>query len=271
LGEKQILLGSGYETILLSSDGGQTLSRKFVGGGYGSIVSMLGGTWGGWEFAAMERRGIVFSVDHGSNWSTLGTKLSSYSDRDCATVLSGAYLTLEQRPYQQIVWGINRYSTGQPILLKILPGYFEYDSVTVHCQEIPSISSSTVSAFAANYDWSDSHGIYNSSNFFQNFLWIGTWGQGLFVSKDEGKTWASDNEGLDNLFVEDIWISTRGTALVLTKGGMYRKVVSLTSSVQSLTVKGKHKWTQAFSQGTPVLRSKSGTPYTIDGRGILIR
>lgn len=265
LGENRILLGFGYETILLSSDGGQTLNRKFVGGGYSSIVSMLGGTWGGWEFAAIERRGIAFSVDHGSNWSTLGTKLSSYSDRDCATVLNGDYLTLEQRPYQQIVWGINRYSTGQPILLKILPGYFEFDSVTVHCQEISGISSDIVSAFAVNHDW------FTSGYKIPGLIWLGTWGQGLFVSKDEGKTWVADNEGLNSLFVEDIWISTRGTALVLTKGGLFRKAETNPTSAKSLMQTTKKVSPDAIIYGTRVLRSKSGTPYTIDGRGILIR
>ncbi len=264
-GEKNILYGNGYETIALSTDGGQTSSIKFVGGGYGSIVSMLGGLFGGWEFAATQGRGIVVSRDHGSNWTTLNSIASSFTDMDCATHLSGEYLNFEQRPYQQIVWGINRYSSGTPILLKILPGYSEIDSANVHCQEISGISSAIVSAFAVNHYWRTWDYKYPS------LVWLGTWGQGLFVSKDEGKTWVADNEGLNSLFVEDIWISTRGTALVLTKGGLFRKAETNPTSVKSRIQTAKKVSPESIFPGTRMLRSKSGKPYTIDGRGILIR
>ncbi len=262
LGEKIILYGNGYETIALSNDGGQTSSIKFVGGGYGPIVSMLGGTWGGWEFAATQGRGIVISRDHGSNWTTLNSIASSFTDKDCATHLSGEYLNFEQRPYQQIVWGINRHSSEQPILLKILPGYTEFDSANVHCQEIPGISSATVSAFSVNHYW------HTWDYKYPSLVWLGTWGQGLFVSKDEGKTWVTDNEGLNSLFVEDIWISTSGTALVLTKGGLFRKTETNPTSVKSLLQTSQNVSTEVIFHGTRVLRSKSGTPYSIDGRGI---
>jgi hypothetical protein len=269
LGYNRILHGNGYANILLSSDAGQSWSTRYESGSNGSIVSMVGGTWGGWEFAAPQGKEIVFSRDQGRSWNTLSSALSSPTGMDCATHLNGDYLALEQRPYQQVVWGVNRYSNGHPILLKILPGYYGYDLVHVNCQEIPGLFRATISAFAVNYDWRLSTDIYKSPNYYRNFLWIGTWGEGLFVSQDEGKTWVADNEGLNNLFVEDIWTSERGTVLALTQGGLFRRVAASPSSVKNVTQKSKRKLPEAIFSGTRVLRSKFGTSYTVDGRGAL--
>jgi hypothetical protein len=50
-------------------------------------------------------------------------------------------------------------------------------------------------------------------------LWLGTWGQGVFRSRDRGESWQSFYTGLGDLHVE---------SLVATNNGWYRDIFSLT-------------------------------------------
>ena len=53
-------------------------------------------------------------------------------------------------------------------------------------------------------------------------LWLGTWGQGVWVSRDGAKTFAPHNGSLGNLFIKGLEETSDGFMFALTPGGLYR-------------------------------------------------
>lgn len=53
-------------------------------------------------------------------------------------------------------------------------------------------------------------------------MWLGTRGQGVFVSRDQGRTFTAANEGLGSLYVQSIEATSDQRVFVLTREGLYR-------------------------------------------------
>ena len=53
-------------------------------------------------------------------------------------------------------------------------------------------------------------------------IWLGTWGQGVWVSRDEGKTFAAQNTGLNSVYVKALQETSDGLMFALTPTGLFR-------------------------------------------------
>lgn len=53
-------------------------------------------------------------------------------------------------------------------------------------------------------------------------IWIAIRGQGVLVSRDKGRTFTAQNQGLGNLFVEALEMTSDGDLYAFTRGGIYR-------------------------------------------------
>jgi len=66
-----------------------------------------------------------------------------------------------------------------------------------------------------------------------NSLIAGTWGKGVFISKDDGKTWSELNENLTNLVIQSLAFNKKGDLFAGTVGGGVFKMFS-----------GENRWYQ---------------------------
>jgi hypothetical protein len=62
-------------------------------------------------------------------------------------------------------------------------------------------------------------------------LWAGTWGQGVWLSPDGGKTWVPRNKGLGDLHVEAIASAPNGSVYALTRDGLF--MIGGTTAIRS--------------------------------------
>ncbi|MEW6004452.1 MAG: SdrD B-like domain-containing protein [Stygiobacter sp.] len=82
-------------------------------------------------------------------------------------------------------------------------------------------------------------------------LFAGTWGKGVFVSEDQGKTWNEFNESLTNSAVQTLAVNKNGDLFAGTAGGGVFKVFN-----------GENKWYQ-YNVGNNIITSISCTNESI--------
>jgi hypothetical protein len=247
-----ILAGRIGDEMFQSADLGKTWVQVIKTMDFGTFLDIQP-TMNTWVFAAPQLTPPQFSRDNGLTWTTLRSNLKS-----AFTIQTVSYMALETRHYQESVWLLAGARSGYPCLVDITVSGGE-DSLNAVQTWIFGIPEDSISAFAVWNDW----GTGSVS------LWLGTWGAGVFVSKDRGKTWKPDNSGLGDPFVEDLWVSKDGAMLVLTKAGMFRRDAPISSPVlQPLQHKSGMGQRLGFS-GLP--GSTKGKVYRLDGRTVVHR
>jgi hypothetical protein len=133
--------------------------------------------------------------------------------------LIASILGLEKMPYDQVLWAVESTRSGKAALAEIRIesqsgefGTYPFDIIRHAPSSAPD---SVVTAL----------GIYSRGGLDNTVLWVGTWGQGVFMSHDRGETWHAWNTGLGDLHVQSLLVSDHGwndSVFALTRDGLYR-------------------------------------------------
>lgn len=260
----QVLRGGFYDYIFRSGDAGLTWKQAHHGRTYGSIMDFAY-TWkGGWHLAAPHYAQVLASRD-GIAWTDLAPLVKKVSGPGAAVGngLVASILAVENMAYDQILWMVERTLSGKPSLAEIRIGFPDggigNDSLSLVRHAAIIAPDSAVTAF----------GIHNLNGGNIATLWLGTWGQGVFMSHDRGETWHPWNAGLDDLHIEALLVPRRGwndSVYALTPDGLYRLGAApsglSTTARRPGRVSGPGK---AFRSGFHV-EIPSGTRYRSDGR-----
>jgi photosystem II stability/assembly factor-like uncharacterized protein len=247
--DNTILAGRVGDEMIQSADSGKTWAQVIRAMDFGTFLDIQE-TIGSWIFAAPQLAPPLFSRDVGRTWSPLRSNLKSPF-----TIQPVTYMAVETRHFQQSAWLVAGARTGYPCLVEV-PIWGGEDSLEAVQTWISGIPENIISAFAVWNDWNS--GVVK--------LWLGTWGSGLYVSTDKGKTWQPDNAGLSDPYVEDLWVSKDGAMLVLTKSGMFRRGTPTTSIV--IKPRGHSSGAGKRMAVPGLLRSATGGLYRADGRNV---
>jgi hypothetical protein len=215
----RILGGGMYDFIIRSEDAGLTWKHVHQGRTYGTIMDFAY-TWKGWYLAAPQTDQVLASRD-GIAWTDLATQVTKVSGPGApgGNGLAASILTVENMAYDQILWMVERTMSGKPSLAEIRIGVpyggIRNDSLSLVRHAAVTAPDSAVTSF----------GIYSANGGNLATLWLGTWGQGVFMSHDRGETWQAWNAGLGDLHVEALLVPRHGwndSVYALTPDGLYR-------------------------------------------------
>lgn len=248
LNEPGWITGGMNDILFLSSDTAKTWKMVHDGKTFGYTLD-LQVTWNDQVFASSESGPSLFSRDGGNTWTVLDSTLKT-------RIAMGrtSNIAVEYRAYTETVWLLAGKTSGYPNLVEIPMG-ISTDSLPAIQHWIFGVPEYGISAFAVG------HVIQTG----QTTLWLGTWGNGLYRSVDRGKTWVRDNQGLQDLHIEDIWVSNSGTTLVLTKEGLFRREGT---GITSISNKANNPRPIRFlsASGKRLFQTAKGNSFGIDGR-----
>jgi hypothetical protein len=198
----RILLGTSYDAVDLSVDSGATWKNTHFGRTFGSIEA-IATTPKGWALAAPGADSLLASGDRGATWR--GVKGGD--------PIEARFLAASPAGEERVFALGTRFA--RPEVHTLLPG--PGDAIAVATRR-PSAGfpDSAVTCFAASA----------GATAGDLRLWAGTWGQGVFLSRDGGATWTPSNEGLKDLHVEALAASGSGAVFALTKDGLYSDAVA---------------------------------------------
>ncbi len=253
LNDPGIITGSMNDILFLSPDTAKTWKMVHDGRTFGYVLD-LQATWNDLVFSSSESGPSLFSHDGGNTWTAMDTLLKG-------KLVTGrtSNLALERQSFQEVVWLLAGRTSGYPSLVEIPIGS-PSDSLKAIQHWINGVSEYGISAFTVG------HVIQTD----RTTLWLGTWGNGLFFSVDRGKTWVRDNQGMSDLHIEDIWVSNKGTTLVLTKEGLFRREATGITSI-SMKKSGPKPIRFLSASGQRHLQTTEGNPIGADGRILKVR
>ncbi len=206
-----LIMGQSYDTLELSVDTGVTWHNVRNGGSWGETKAIveMGPEW---VMAAGGTSYPVFSDDAGETWSTAQEKLAGAN----ATIPVHFMVSSPGTPYG--LWafanGIANQILDDGRVDKGVLQYYAKEGTSLTLVSIPpgrGYPDSAITSLEATADPGSAGDI----------LWLGCWGQGVFVSTDKGKSWQARNEGLSDLYIEAMARGKDGTLHVLTKEGLY--------------------------------------------------
>lgn len=155
-----------------------------------------------WAFAAPESDNLLASRDGGKTWNDA----ISLAQGKAPERIEAKYLACI--PDEHMLFALTDPVTSDPTLEDIR---WVGDSLLITTtQATRTFPDSQVSAFAMP----TAIGV-------GPMLWVGTWGEGVWVSSNWGKSWSPRNEGLSDLHVEALVIEPGGIAHALTLDGLY--------------------------------------------------
>ena len=196
------LMGGGYDHIELSVDSGKAWKQVHMGQTFGNIVDFACDN-DAWAFAAPYSDGMLASKDYGKTWGSVDSLIGAGSaDNHVAQFLAVA-------PGTASVWAYGRENLGKSGLM-LLSWYHDALILSSHAvgKGFPDSAITALQASAPVYP--------NGQT-----LWVGSWGQGVFSSSDQGATWTARNQGLTDLHVEALVLGANGTVHALTKDGLF--------------------------------------------------
>jgi hypothetical protein len=246
----RVLAGGGYDALYLSTDAGLTWKEVHFGKTYGNIIGIIT-TWSNMVFAAPGGDRILVSKDKGTLWTPLNVTLKGQPPQPNLELGRTSYLTMEQKAFQQILWWVVK-TQDHTLMIFESPLLFESDSMSVIPHSSSQLPDSSVTAFTVKHN--------TRTN--QTTIWLGTWGQGIFISQDRAKTWIQVNTGLTDLHIEALWVSDQGTALALTRSGLFR----ITGTPQSSILKSqayKSDWSDRLDKSAKLRLRHRGSSILI--------
>jgi hypothetical protein len=257
--------GGLYDVISLSEDSGRTWKSVHYGKTYGRIEDFAY-SWkgGGWYLAAPQADQVQISRD-GIVWTDLASRVAKVSGQGdpVRKNLRASILAQENMAYDQILWAVETAMPDNLVLAEIrtgpTAGLIGNDSISLVWHEAASGPDSAVTSF----------GIYSWNGGSEATLWLGTWGQGVFMSHDRGETWHAWNSGLGDLHVQSLLVPDHGwndSVFALTRDGLYR----LGAPPSGLAQAPRRSGSGTGPGGTPrsrfLLKTPSGSRVRPDGR-----
>lgn len=197
------LAGGSYDALDLSVDSGKTWKSVHMGRTFGSIIDIASSV-DGWAWAAPQADRLLVSRDYGLTWASAdsiipGAGAKGFYAQYLAPTRTDNAVYAYQRPNSDKGRIVEFNWSDQAGTAKIYPlGQAFPDSA------VTALESSRIVFYTKD------HG-----------LWVGTWGQGVWLSLDGGTTWASRNEGIKDLHVEALASAPNGDVYVLTRDGLY--------------------------------------------------
>jgi photosystem II stability/assembly factor-like uncharacterized protein len=248
-GPKGTSLGAWSTAIYRSVNGGTEWTFVYNYLESFSNIRGLAFTPSGWAVASPDGGRLLMSRDTGATWVPLDSMPTFNGWRTSASLL-----TAEKGNGGESAWYITDPVQGG----------------MVTCVELRKKNDFMVNHHPANTDFPDSavtalqaYAVYPS----QLILWLGTWGQGVFVSRDRGQTWQRSNDGLNSLYVEAIDVSSSGTVHVLAKGGLFTGSASAPASIgkRDAGLRGNGK-SAGPGGAVPLFEIAGGRSFRADGR-----
>ena len=208
------MLGGTFDgRIVVSADSGRAWKTAYAASFSGSLID-LANTHSGLAFAATYSGSLLASGDAGATWSQVKAPAS---DSSASRELPVDRLTVESPAYlPPTLWMAEHLRTGRWGLAE-LPTRAGGGLDPIRRPGQAGFPDSQVTALA----------VAGSAGGPATTLWVGTWGQGVFISQDRGETWTARNRGLDDLHVKALCVPREGwgdSIYVFTRdGSLYRQ------------------------------------------------
>lgn len=229
-GFAHILLASQEGYIFLSTDSGATfLKQIFNGSVYTPVTNFTKAFFGNLIIAQANSGSSQISFDAGVTWrlfNSLPQKRSNNVSQNSLNPPIQFYPEIfqtERFAYQEILWLINNNPDGTRQLYKIKPHYYSLGALLIEPSPNKNngwpdspITRLESAPDAIKYD--------DSPTWYPSPLYLGTWGQGVFVSNDRGLSWHSQNQGLTDLHIDALTVLNSGVAIAMTPVGLFRWV-----------------------------------------------
>lgn len=230
------LRGGLNEGMGVSMDSCRTWKSVRFGPSFASINQVA--AFPGWALASRERYPLLVSLDRGETWSDLpGTESTVKAGMiavDPAFRESGAWAVGEKPP---ALYALRRLGDSIAFFSR------------APARGFPD-SPATALAVSINPDSG-------------RRLWLGTWGQGIFTSDDSGSTWTARNEGLRDMGVDAIAVTSSGKAWALTRDGLYADLEPAVGIRTRAPADGRMRPSRADALTG---RRRDGTLFRADGR-----
>jgi hypothetical protein len=236
-----LLVGGSVDGVDRSPDFGKTWKSVHSGNTFGYIRSLMIAD-SGWAFAAPLMDGLLISRNGGVDW----TEYDSLPGEPASGVFDGPVvrvMDLERKAGGDVAWMVKAHFLATDAVMEVRLGK---QGPVFHIPANAHFPDSEVSCIKWRSAASASAGS----------LWIGTWGQGVFVSHDRGESWSAQNAGMKDLHVEAMVATPDGWIFALTPEGLFR----LTGSGAAISRPRERKAAQSRLQNNP------GAHYLIDGR-----
>lgn len=250
------LFGSGTDRLDRSAGPGGKTVRVHYGNSFGNIVDIVISS-SGKAYAASGYDDLLVSRDSGFTWTELPAVLKSdpAAPKGVHPAAAGL-LALEPAYPEACLW-----STGdrkQGVKTQVTEYAWSGDSLVARRHANLNAPDSTITGFR----------VQKPANG-PAVLWLGTWGQGVFRSRDRGETWEAFNLGLQDLRIESLVEGWEGRIFTLTPVGLF----SLSDPSLGLDLSRAYRLrrsgngTSAGNSGTFLLPgTDDGRRFRIDGR-----
>jgi photosystem II stability/assembly factor-like uncharacterized protein len=248
-----LLAGFTSDGLVRSADDGATWQIVHMGYSYGHVRDIAFGP-SGWVFAAPQTSPMLVSRDGGLTWndapeSPLHPASADSGNFPPASWVLASHFARESANGRESMWSIES-GWGRPTTLYEI----SIDGASMHYvyHANAGFPDSTVTCLKAYVD-----------TYQRTTMWLGTWGQGMFISRDRGGSWEKANAGLGDAHVEAIHVLPSGEVLALTRAGLFTSAGSNTATLPG-PIDGKRAPPgQADSRG---IRAPDGGVFRADGR-----
>jgi hypothetical protein len=246
------LAGTGPEAIFRSMNGdgsGSAWEEVKYGDSYQSITHLTF-AFPGWAFAAMPQGDLWISRDDGASWFPLQSMMRYFFHDPEYFSLP----TMEKGPAGKTLWTIVSDGNSRPLWCE---GFRRHgDSALLPLS--PDNRGFPDSAITALQAYALPSG--------QSILLLGTWGQGVYVSRDQAASWQAFNTGLKDLHVEALDFSVSGNAHMLTREGLFSASAFASSAIQAKHVVDPHQGRIRRAPGTNPLFENGTGRFHVNGR-----
>jgi photosystem II stability/assembly factor-like uncharacterized protein len=248
-----MLAGFSSEGLVRSADDGATWKYVHMGYSYSNIRDIAYGP-SGWAFAAPNFARLLMSRDGGVTWSYAPESPDHPASRQDSgfppsSWVMGSHFARESAGGRESMWSVDqgwgRRTTLYEIAIESASLHYVYHANA----GFPDSLITDLKAYVDTYQ--------------RTTLWLGTWGEGMFVSKDRGETLEKASTGLGDARVEALHVLPSGEVLALTPAGLFTSAGSNTAILPGPGDGNRAPPVPADSRG---IRAPDGSVFRADGR-----
>ena len=193
-------------------------------------------------YAGTDDQGLFFSTDNGDNWSVLNNGITNLSIK---TIVKNGSRLFIGTDGAGVFYSDNEGATWTQNNTGLVSWYIHHLEVKDSKLYVSTNSSFYISD-NNGLSWSVlttpfGHKVLCSVNY-QDYMFVGTDGDGVFYTKDEGNTWTAWSDGLENknmyaieIFGDYVWAPS------CCGFGLFKRLLPEITSIEKLTTKNKIK------------------------------